>query len=218
MDDQTRELVDWERTHISIGFAGGYVLSVSGTTPIPMQVRLEPMISIPEPEWWQIEVVGYYRASGGSDVEPPFTARLGYDSLPPGCKGIELIGATRREKLPPEEEPASASAAGAQPHDCREWSAWHDRTPGRPATLHVHGVCTYECDGYDVRLGESDEPTVGTTLALTLSAVRPEFCPARMTDYSVAYARVTDATYTHVEISPLGVSLEVQETSLGEEG
>jgi len=35
---------------------------------------------------------------------------------------------------------------------CRDWEAWHDRTPGGTPTLYVHGVCVVPSAGFTAKL------------------------------------------------------------------
>ena len=93
-----RERVDFENARVAIQTVSGSRLIVSGTTPNPMDVRLEPVPQIPETEWWGIEVVGYHDGTG-EDVMTPYEVSLEFESLPSGAKGIEVIGATKTERV-----------------------------------------------------------------------------------------------------------------------
>lgn len=75
---------------------------VAGIAPWPMpEVAIEPIPdepSIPEPEWLRLEIVGYHFAD--HRPEPvPYRAESTV-ALPPGAKGVELVGAERSERLP----------------------------------------------------------------------------------------------------------------------
>jgi hypothetical protein len=74
------------------------VLSVSGTKPyLNMEVSLRPLTYIRQPEYWGIEVVGCLPGFGLPALAPyAVSIRLaGYM----GTAGIEVIGATRSEKI-----------------------------------------------------------------------------------------------------------------------
>jgi hypothetical protein len=57
-----------------------------------------------------------------------------------GTRGVEVIGATRSEKI---EVPSKELGT------CRDWSAWHDH---QPSVLHVRGECEFPTAGYSVEL------------------------------------------------------------------
>ena len=96
-ENLNRELVDFETAHVAIGFVRGYVLSVSGETPRPMEVKLEPAPFDERPEWWRIEVAGY-SPDLGPEVKTPYRVQFGFDNVK-GSKGIELIGKTKSKRL-----------------------------------------------------------------------------------------------------------------------
>jgi hypothetical protein len=96
-DNLKRELVDFETAHVAIGTVKGFILTVSGETPRPMEVKLEPVPFDERPEWWKIEVAGY-SPDFGPEVVTPYQAHFGFDSVQ-GTKGIELIGKTKTERL-----------------------------------------------------------------------------------------------------------------------
>lgn len=74
----------------------------SGTAPWPMpEVAIEPLAdepSIPEPEWLRLEVVGYHFADHPPQPTPYRAETVVW--LPPGAKGVELLGEGRSERLP----------------------------------------------------------------------------------------------------------------------
>lgn len=75
-----------------------YVLLVSGEKPyLNMQIELVPLIYIRQPEYWGIEVVGCLPeiglpAIGRYEVKLDITGTI-------GTRGIEVIGASRSEKI-----------------------------------------------------------------------------------------------------------------------
>ena len=98
-------LLDFE--HIAIrtleSFPPQHVLVVSGTKPfVNMEVTLEPLVFIRQPEYWGIEVVG--RLPGvGLPALAPYQVSIPLAGIT-GTKGIEVIGATRTERrdIPPQ--------------------------------------------------------------------------------------------------------------------
>jgi hypothetical protein len=79
-------------------FPPQYILQVSGTKPdLNMRIELLPLVYIRQPEFWEIEVVGTVRGVALPTTTPyvvslPVTATLGTD-------GIEVVGATRRQRI-----------------------------------------------------------------------------------------------------------------------
>ena len=72
--------------------------SISGTKPyINMTVELSPLVYIQRPDYWGIEVVGSLPGIG-LPATAPYTAAIPLDGIT-GKRGIEVIGATKREKV-----------------------------------------------------------------------------------------------------------------------
>jgi hypothetical protein len=108
-------LLDFDKVEVRPGFVPRtFILIVSGTKPYAnMSVDLRPLTYVRQPEYWGIEVVGCLPGFG-LPVVAPYTASLPLDGVT-GRRGIEVIGATRSEKLdvPPRGEPKpSGSATG----------------------------------------------------------------------------------------------------------
>ncbi|MFD2093442.1 hypothetical protein [Blastococcus deserti] len=79
-------------------FPPQYVLRVSGTKPYAsMDVRLVPLVHVRQPEYWGIEVVGSLHGLG-LPVVKPYEVSLAVTTFL-GTAGIEVIGATRQERL-----------------------------------------------------------------------------------------------------------------------
>ena len=101
-------LIDFEKVEIRTlrSFPPQHVLVVSGTKPfVNMEVTLEPLVFIRQPEFWGIEVVG--RLPGiGLPALAPYQVSIPLAGIT-GTKGVEVIGATRSEKveLNPQPEP-----------------------------------------------------------------------------------------------------------------
>src|SRR5262245_5533581 len=75
-----------------------HVLIVRGEKPyLNMQVKLIPLVYIRQPEYWGIEVVGCLPDVGLPAVAP-YVVKLDLDGTI-GTHGIEVIGATRSEKI-----------------------------------------------------------------------------------------------------------------------
>jgi len=75
-----------------------WILIVSGTKPcLNMTVRLSPRIYIVQPEFWGIEVVGSVPGFC-LPATAPYTVSLPLNGIL-GKKGIEVIGANKKQKL-----------------------------------------------------------------------------------------------------------------------
>ncbi len=101
-------LIDFDQARIVTleSFPPQYVLVVSGTKPyLNMEVDLVPLIYIQQPEYWGIEVVGCLPGGIGLPATAPYTAWINLSGST-GTEGIEVIGATRSEKIavPPKED------------------------------------------------------------------------------------------------------------------
>ena len=76
-----------------------YILVVSGIKPyLNMVVELKPLIYITRPDYWGIEVVGSLPGFG-LPATAPYTVAIPLDGII-GKKGIEVIGANKKLKLP----------------------------------------------------------------------------------------------------------------------
>ena len=101
-------LIDFEEVDVVTLeiFPPQHVLIVSGTKPyLNMEVSLRPRTYIQQPEYWGIEVVGCLPGFGLPALAP-YTVSIRLAGFM-GTKGVEVIGATRSEKielgdLPPE--------------------------------------------------------------------------------------------------------------------
>ncbi|MGQ0443749.1 MAG: hypothetical protein ACT4O2_01125 [Beijerinckiaceae bacterium] len=94
-------LIDFEQAEVRPGFVPGtYILIVRGTKPyLNMEVTLTPLVYIKQPEFWGIEVTGCLPGGLGLPATAPYIASLPLNGIL-GTKGIEVIGATRTEKIP----------------------------------------------------------------------------------------------------------------------
>ncbi len=83
-----------------------FVLQVSGTKPYAnMGVELVPLVYVQQPEYWEIEVVGSLRGVG-LPSQAPYAVSLPLAGVI-GQRGIEVVGASRRERF--DLEPASVA-------------------------------------------------------------------------------------------------------------
>jgi hypothetical protein len=92
--------IDFSRAFVrkSDAFPHDLVLVVSGYKPSSnMDVVLSPLVYIRQPEYWEIEVQGCARGIG-LPVLTPYTATLRLGGTI-GSKGIEVVGATRRQRI-----------------------------------------------------------------------------------------------------------------------
>ncbi len=97
------ELVDWTSVNVYNEVVEGSILVIEGVTVVPMHVALypEPAGVVPY-QYWPIKVCGK-RYEVSPQVETPYRLTRQLQDLPPGEVGIELIGATMRKRIPPEQ-------------------------------------------------------------------------------------------------------------------
>lgn len=194
---QSYRLIDFNQTEIITleSDPPQYVLVVRGTKPyLNMRVELEPLVYIQQPEYWGIEVVGRLRGGIGLPAQAPYTVSILLNGIT-GTEGIEIIGATRSEKIevPPKEEPIV---------DCHGWSAWHDHQPPGSPVLHVHGECEFPTAGYSVELRRSEPQGINPKdLLLDLIVHEPSGPAAQViTTVEARYREETDFEYDTVTI------------------
>jgi hypothetical protein len=99
-------LIDFERAVVisPMIYPPKPVLVVSGKKPYPMTVELVPLTYVRRPEYWGIEVVGRTDGRGGPTPMPaitniPYVVELDLAGCV-GTHGVEVIGASRTEKIP----------------------------------------------------------------------------------------------------------------------
>ena len=110
------KLINFTRAEVRPGFLPKtWFLIVWGTKPyVNMTVELSPLIYVKRPEYWGIEVVG--RLTGiGIPVTAPYTVSIPLDHIL-GTKGIEVIGANKRQKIlvPPVTKGGSSGKKGGK--------------------------------------------------------------------------------------------------------
>lgn len=93
-------IIDFEKAEVRPGFVSGtWFLIVSGVAPCSnMTVSLQPLIYIRQPEYWGIEVVGTLPGGICMTALKDYVAVLEITNVL-GTEGIEVIGATRTEKI-----------------------------------------------------------------------------------------------------------------------
>lgn len=186
-------------------FPPQFVLNVTGIKPyLNMEVELVPLVFVRQPEYWGIEVVGPLRGGIMLPALAPYTVSISLIGIT-GTEGVEVIGANRSEKIkvPPKE------TAG----NCHNWSAWHDRQPPGPHTLHVRGECEFPTAGYSVDLRRRKPQGINLKDLLLDRVVNEPSGPApqAVPVVEARYEEETDFEYVTVTILPDGVSVPVQE-------
>jgi len=91
-------LIDFEKAEVHPGIIPEtYFLTVRGTKPcINMEVRLVPLVYVKCPEEWGIEVVGCLPTGVCLPTVGPYDTTIPLAGIT-GSKGIEVIGANKRE-------------------------------------------------------------------------------------------------------------------------
>jgi hypothetical protein len=202
-------LLDFEWAEVAAleSFPPQFLLRVGGTKPYAnMSVDLSPLVYIRQPEYWGIEVVGRLRGGILLPAEVPYEVSLPLSGII-GTAGVEVIGATRSERIEvPDEVPAG---------NCRDWSAWHDHEPPGPPVLHVRGECEFPTAGFSVEL-RRHEPQGFNPRDLLLDRIVREPTgpvPQVITVVEARFREETDFEFDTVTILPDGVSLPVQDVS-----
>jgi hypothetical protein len=93
-------LIDFKEAEVRPGIVSGtYILIVRGTKPyLNMEVNLSSLVYVRQPEYWGIEVIGCLPGGIGLPATEPYIAILALNGTI-GTQGIEVIGATRSEKI-----------------------------------------------------------------------------------------------------------------------
>lgn len=91
--------IDFDAAEVVGNFPGGQILIVRGEAPcLNMDVQLSPRIYVMCPEYWGIEVVGSLPGGFCLTAMKPYVVALPLAGIV-GCRGIEVIGARRSEKI-----------------------------------------------------------------------------------------------------------------------
>lgn len=149
-----------------------YLLVVSGTKPyLNMVVDLSPLTYIRQPEYWGIEVVGHLPGGVGLPALGAYEVSLPLAGLM-GTEGVEVIGATRSERLEPDGEPAANRDAAVEPAALNlqgDGAELRFRSGRAPSDLELSfRDDTYDASfsGADVQLGQG-EPGRLVTVSLS---------------------------------------------------
>lgn len=97
---QSSRLIDFEKAEVHPGFVPDtWFLVVSGVAPCSnMTVSLSPLVYIQQPDYWGIEVIGTLPGGICMTATKAYMVTLDIsDTL--GRHGVEVIGATRHEKI-----------------------------------------------------------------------------------------------------------------------
>ncbi|MGV9711367.1 protealysin inhibitor emfourin [Gordonia sp. NPDC003424] len=94
-------LLDWTRTHVAIKIAGGFQLTVEGTSPVPMLVRFDPHPDVDANGYRQVDILGATPGQFSPQVVSTWMLSSDLDELIAGANGILLTGKTKREHIPP---------------------------------------------------------------------------------------------------------------------
>ena len=103
MTGEAQRLIDFDRAEVItlMIYPPRPTLTVSGTLPFPMEVSLVPLTYVSRPQWWGIQVVGAIE-QGPHASNPitaiPYSVNLDLQGVT-GTEGVEVIGATRTERL-----------------------------------------------------------------------------------------------------------------------
>jgi hypothetical protein len=199
-------LVDFEWTEVVTlrTFPPQILLRVGGTKPYAnMRVDLSPLVYIRQPEYWGIEVVGRLRGGILLPAEVPYEVSLPLSGIT-GTRGVEVIGATRSERI---EVPSRVLGS------CRDWFAWHGHQPPGPRALHVRGECEFPTAGYSVELRRREPQGINPKDLLLNRIVHEPSGPVAqvVTVVEARYQEETDFEYDTVTILPDGVSVPIQD-------
>ncbi|HEY0331882.1 MAG TPA: hypothetical protein VGC77_22635 [Rhodopseudomonas sp.] len=91
--------IDFDTARVDPGFLpNSWFLTVNGRKPwASMTVELVPLVYVKRPDFWGIEVVAAQRGIG-IPLEVPYSVVLEISNVL-GTAGIEVIGATKSEKI-----------------------------------------------------------------------------------------------------------------------
>ncbi len=187
-------------------FPPQFVLRVSGTKPYAnMDVELVPLVYVQQPEYWEIEVVGSLRGIGLPALTP-YAVSLPLAGVI-GTRGIEVVGASRRERFDLVPAPAVAGV-------CRDWTAFLDSQPPGPSTLRVTGTCEFPTAGFSAELRRREPQGVNPRDLLLEKVVQPPEGPAAtvITTIDLRYEeQANPGDLDTVTILPDGPTIPVQE-------
>jgi hypothetical protein len=177
-----------------------------------MWVDLAPLVCFGRPEYWGIEVVGRLPLGIGLPSEGPpseeaqkaqYNVTISLYSGLTGTEGIELIGATRTQRIEVQHDPPVG--------ECSEWEAWHNRRPGAPPTLIVTGKCKFPDESYQAKLRRREPQGINPKdLLLELIVTEEPGWEEMELSLEVRYEEQTDFEYDTVTILPDVVTVPVK--------
>ena len=184
-------------------FPPRFILRVSGTKPYAnMDVTLVPFVYVQRPEYWEIEVVG---TLSGLAVPMPtlYSVSLPLDGIL-GTRGIEVVGATRRQRFDVPERPG-------QQGRCFDWSAFLNRQPPQPPKLIVTGTCEFPTAGFTVELRRHEPQGINARDLLLDKVVTAPSGPVAqvITQVEARFEEETGAEFDTVTILPDGPTIPV---------
>ncbi len=205
---ESQRVIDFEEAEVVTleSFPPQFVLNVRGTKPfLNMEVDLVPLVFIQQPEYWGIEVVGRLPGGIGLPALAPYAVSLNLSGII-GTEGVEVIGASRSEKI---DVPAETSS-----RDCGGWSAVQDRQPPGSAVLSVRGECRFPVSGFRVELKRREPQGINPRdLLLDRIGHPPQGLPPPNSPpevVEVEYREETNAEFDTVTILPDGVTVPVE--------
>ena len=169
-----------------------------------MDVALVPFVYVRQPEYWEIEVVGTLRGPA-LPVPTPYSVSIRLDGIL-GTRGVEVVGATRRQRFDVPERPTAQGR-------CFDWNAFVNRQPPGPAKLIVSGTCEFPTAGFSVELRRTEPQGINPRNLLLDKVVTPPtgLVAQVVTQVPVRYEEETDAGFDSVTILPDGPTIPVQE-------
>lgn len=93
------QTIDFETARVHLKEKGYWVVTVTGTKPnASMKIDLVPMMYTRQPEYWGIAVRAYVIDPTETEIAAPFEVKLPLSGCK-GVKGIEIVGASKQEKI-----------------------------------------------------------------------------------------------------------------------
>jgi hypothetical protein len=201
----TSKRLDFERAQILALriFPPRFILRVSGTKPYAnMDVALVPFVYIQQPEYWEIEVVGTLQGVA-VPMPTPYSVSMRLDGIL-GTRGIEVVGATRRQRFDVPERPS-------QQGRCFDWSAFVNRQPPEPPRLIVTGTCEFPTAGFTVELRRHEPQGINPRDLLLDKVVTAPTGPVAqvVTQVEARFEEETSTGFDTVTILPDGPTIPV---------
>jgi len=89
---------------------------------------------------------------------------------------------------------------------CGEWTATHDRMPGRTPTLRVDGCCCFNEDGWQAELRDHEPQGINPRIMMIDLVVTPPdgSVPEVLTEVPVQWEQETGSEYDQVHVVVVG--------------